>query len=353
MSVPADITMPAAGTTSFTVDASESGLKLMGFLERHLELPQTLLHRWIRTGQVRLNGKHTQPFARVSVGDAVRVPPFAGALSTQARVAIERQQERQAAHRQNAQARISSRPQATGHMRPNAHSPHRSVEIVAEDDEFMAVFKPAGLPVHPGTGHVDALSTRIAHLGVSAAFTPTPVHRLDRDTTGVILVAKTYAALRKAHDAIRSRDGLHKEYLCWVQGVWPQEGDTVLRHYLTKALVSGKERMVASSSPDEGQEAVLVARCLRRQRDASLMQIRLLTGRTHQIRVQLSAAGHPLLGDGKYGAPLADHTLYLHAARLILGDGRLFEAVPRWQGKYAVAKMPPPIISLPDEASAS
>ncbi|MDO5536459.1 MAG: RluA family pseudouridine synthase [Desulfovibrionaceae bacterium] len=323
----------------------------MGLLERRLELPQPLLHRWIRTGQVRLNGKRTQPFARVSAGDAVRLPPFAGTLSTQARVSQERQQERQTISRQGVtQVRVGSRP-PTSHSPHSARHPLRTVEIVAEDEDFMAVFKPAGLPAHPGTGHVDALSTRLAHMADGAAFAPTPVHRLDRDTTGVILVARTYAALRMAHDAIRARSGLHKEYLVWVKGIWPHDGDITLRHYLSKGLVRGRERMIASSRPDQGQEAVLVARCLKRLRDASLLQVRLLTGRTHQIRVQLSTAGFPVLGDGKYGTPSPDHSLYLHSLRLVLADGRIYEALPRWPDPFAVAELPPPLTDLPDDAS--
>ncbi len=335
-----------AGLTNFTVDASEAGLKLMGLLERRLELPQPLLHRWIRTGQVRVNGRRTQPFARVVEGDAVRVPPFAGALSNQAKVSQERQQER-AARARAPSVRIGQRPLVVSPLTPARPAPAAAVDIIAEDADFIAVFKPAGLPVHPGTGHADALSSRLEGM-THGAFRPTPVHRIDRDTTGLLLVARTYAALRLAHDAIRART-MHKEYLVWVRGSWSSDDPVTLRHWLFRSTVGGRERMQAGTRPDQGQEAVLTARCLARRADSSLLHVRIRTGRTHQIRVQLAAAGHPVLGDGKYGVPVHGHTLYLHSARIVLPDGRVFEALPRWQAPYAVDALPPAMDAVPEQ----
>ncbi len=339
MSSPAEHTPASAG---FIVDDAEAGQKLMNLLERRLSLPQPLLHRWIRTGQVRINGKRCQPFLRISAGDAVRLPPFAGSLSKQAQTASQSSQERTARKKQ--EVRIGAHPgkQDTPQAAPEEAGP---LEIIAEDDDYYAIYKPAGLPVHPGTGHADAVTVRLRKFAEKAAFTPTPVHRLDRDTTGILLVAKTYTALRYAHDALRNEHALHKEYLVWVHGLWQKTSPVVLRHYLHKDDVNGREIMVADKKPGHGQEAVLSARIVRHGQNASLLQVRILTGRTHQIRCQLAAVGYPVIGDAKYGQKDTARTLYLHAARLILPDGRSYEALPRWSGAFAAEDMPAPLES--------
>ena len=231
------------------------------------------------------------------------------------------------------------------------------LEILAETDDYMVIFKPGGLPTQPGTGHTDALTTRLAALK-RGAFTPTPAHRLDRDTSGVILVARTFNALRKAHDALRTRQGLRKEYLVWVHGIWPAREDRLVRHYMRKGLAGTQEKMLVSDHPVDGaKEAMLIARPLaflskagtgptagaHAGAGATLLQIRLLTGRTHQIRAQLSFLGYPVLGDGKYGRRTPGEPLLLHALRLTLPDGKSYQALPRWQGPYAVSSLPEPM----------
>ncbi len=341
MSSPGDhTTSPAAA--GFIVDNAEAGQKLMNLLERRLNLPQTLLHRWIRTGQVRINGKRCQPFLRISAGDAVRLPPFAGSLSKQAQTASQNSQERAARQRQD--VRLGAHPGKLENIQATAEEAG-PLEIIAEDNDYYAVYKPAGLPVHPGTGHADAVTIRLRKFAENAAFTPTPVHRLDRDTTGVLLVAKTYTALRYAHDALRNEHALHKEYLVWVHGLWQKTSQVVLRHYLHKDSVNGRDRMVAETKPGHGQEAVLCARLVRHEQNSSLLHVRILTGRTHQIRCQLASIGYPVIGDGKYGPKETAGTLYLHAARLILPDSRCYEALPRWSGSFAVEDLPVPIES--------
>ena len=332
------------------VSHEEAGQKLMGFLERRLLLPTPLLHRWIRTGQIRLNGSRTQPFVRINAGDSVRVPPFAGSMSQQAHATRQRQ-ERQKAHAAAATAssprsaqehyQAAKRPQTASHAAPG--QVQDGVEILAENDEYLIVLKPAGLPTQPGTGHTDALTTRLQILR-KGAFTPTPVHRMDRDTSGVLLVAKTFNALRKAHEALRNRQGLGKEYLVWVHGIWQGQGDRLVQSYMRKGLVGSQERMLVSDSPADGaREAMLVARPLGYAKNATLLQIRLLTGRTHQIRAQLAHLGYAVIGDGKYGKRSAGEPLYLHALRLTLPNGKSYQALPRWQGPFAVDTLPAPM----------
>ncbi len=300
-----------------SVSAGEAGLKVIGFLERHFGLPKSLLHRWIRTGQVRVNGGRVQPFARVKEGDTVRVPPFAEAVSRETGV--------------------------TKTVDPELPE----LPVIGEKDGLVAVFKPAGLPTHPGTGHEDSASERLRAMSGDSAFPITPAHRLDRDTSGVLLCGRTFQALTGAQELFRDHDRLGKEYLTWVEGHWPYKGEHVLRHYLAKRLVGGQEKMTASENPADGREAVLAARALSFNGGATLLLVRIFTGRTHQIRVQLAAAGHPIVNDGKYGRP-GNGPMYLHCFRLFLPDGTVFSAAPSWKGDFAVTGDPAPIAARPE-----
>lgn len=316
-----DILMEEHGTDGkksggLTVSGEEAGLKVIGLLERHFGLPKSLLHRWIRTGQVRVNGGRVQPFARVEEGDTVRVPPFAEAMAGEAG---------------ETKAAVQDLPE---------------LPIIGEKDGLVAVFKPAGLPTQPGTGHEDSASERLRAMSGDSAFPITPAHRLDRDTSGVLLCGRTFQALTRAQELFRDHDGLGKEYLAWVEGHWPYRGEHVLRHYLSKRLVGGHEKMTASENPADGREAVLAARALAFNGGATLLLVRIFTGRTHQIRVQLAAAGYPIVNDGKYGRP-GGGTMYLHCFRLFLPDGTVFSAAPSWKGDFAAAGDPSPIAARP------
>lgn len=293
------------------VTPAEAGQKLLQFLTRRMSLPQPLLHRWVRTGQIRLNKGRTKPFARVAAHDIVRLPPFA--LSMAAHTAA-------------------------------LTSPHRTrfsiiplPPLVARTPSLLVFNKPAGLPTHGGTGHTDSLADRLAAHHPATDFRPTPAHRLDKDTSGLLLVATSYASLRAVQEALQSHT-LHKEYLCWVEGAWGHDRPIRLEHILAKRYTGWEERVETG----EGKEAACIAACLRRKAGRSLMQIRLLTGRTHQIRAQLAACGHPLCGDAKYGGT-PGFPLRLHAARLILPDGTRFEILPSWEGSERVDALPPPL----------
>ena len=139
-----------------TVSGEEAGLKVIGLLERHFGLPKSLLHRWIRTGQVRVNGGRVQPFARVEEGDTVRVPPFAEAMAGEAG---------------ETKAAVQDLPE---------------LPIIEEKDGLVAVFKPAGLPTQPGTGHEDSASERLRAMSGDSAFPITPAHRLPHAGPGTL-----------------------------------------------------------------------------------------------------------------------------------------------------------------------
>lgn len=313
------------------VREEESGQKLLQFLQRRLNLPTALLHRWIRTGQVRCNGGRCKPFARVRTGDVVRLPPFALKMAAESGPRD---------HLTQAQ-----------HAVPLPELPPR----IGEEGFLWAFNKPAGLPVHPGTGHADSLSTRLAAHYADAPFLPAPVHRLDKDTSGVLLAAASYEALAAAQEALR-QGGLIKEYVAWVYGRWPYATTRLLRHTLRKTQADGYERMrVVADGGNSGREARCLVRPLRVGRQESLLLVRLLTGRTHQIRAQLAALEHPVLGDGKYGHPAAcgrsdeergraaGGVLFLHALRVTLPGGRVFACLPPWTGAHALAELPAPL----------
>ncbi|WP_247647440.1 RluA family pseudouridine synthase [Desulfovibrio desulfuricans] len=331
------------------VQETESGQKLLQFLQRRLNLPPTLLHRWVRTGQVRINGSRCKPFARVQAGDIVRLPPFAFKLAET--------------------GTTPGDPQApiNESASNNAGSPPLP-PMIGTDGYLWAFNKPAGLPTHPGTGHEDSLSSRLAAYFADAPFRPVPVHRLDKETSGVLLVAASFEALAKAQEALRA-GALAKEYVVWVQGAWPYEETQLLRHFLRKDSAQGYEKVrIAAPGEANSREALCLVRPLRVAQSQSLLLVRLLTGRTHQIRVQLAAMGHPVLGDPKYGAAPRRHVprgayalpaparaggadkknpqpegLMLHALRVTMPCGRIFSCLPSWVGEHALTDLPDPV----------
>lgn len=334
------------------VQETESGQKLLQFLQRRLNLPPTLLHRWVRTGQVRINSSRCKPFSRVQTGDIVRLPPFAFKMAEESSPVV------------------TPLPQADTALASQARDIPLLPPMIGTDGYLWAFNKPAGLPTHPGTGHDDSLSSRLAANFANAPFKPVPVHRLDKDTSGVLLVAAAYDALAKAQDALR--DGtLAKEYVVWVQGDWPYAETRLLRHFLRKDTAQGYEK-VRPAAPDEAgsREALCLVRPLRISQRQSLLLVRLLTGRTHQIRVQLAAVGYPVIGDAKYGQATATRrhvprgaygvpaparmgnaedsateteNLMLHALRVTMPNGRVFSCLPAWSHTHALEQMPEPI----------
>ncbi len=299
------------------VDEKEGGQKLLRFLERRLKLPTSLLHRWIRTGQIRINGSRCKPFDRVQTGDLVRLPPFA---LTMADDMSENQK---------------------GEEKPFSDN---FVEILDIWNDIWAINKPAGLPVQSGTGHEDSISSRLAAKNEDDFFKPAPAHRLDRDTSGILLAGASFEALKNLQEEFR--DGhIHKEYLVWVRGKWPYKKLRLLKNYLRKEKENGKTRIkVLSKSAPYAREALTLVRPLFIGDRESLLQVRILTGITHQIRVQLAHLGYPVLGDGKYGIASED-SLKLHSFRIILPDGHEFSVKPPWGGNFSVNNLPEPILS--------
>ena len=344
--------MPDPTVRNFTVSEAEAGQKLLSCLKRRLgqELPASLLHRIIRSGEVRVNGKRCKPFDRLEAGDEIRLPPIREGY---------RQREGSAPSLWTPSApgakpldpdgeSVGCRKQPAPRGEPVENSAFRQavlepppgrrsgsypiLNVVDETLDYLIINKPAGLPSQPGSGHSDSLSSRLAAAFPEADFTPTPAHRLDKNTSGLILAAKSYRALRAAQDAFREHTIL-KDYLAWAQGSWPEEKPLELYDLLEKRDFDGLEKM----TPGAGKEALCRVQALARRPGRTLLLIRLFTGRTHQIRVQLSSRGHPIIGDVKYGGPRAKEGMFLHAWRLSLPDGETFSVPPPWRGDFAAA----------------
>ena len=281
------------------VHPDDAGQRLDNFLMRHLKgVPKTHIYRIIRAGEVRINKGRTTADARVQPGDVVRIPPV----------------------------RVSAKPDETERAIPGREFP-----VLLEDDVVLAIDKPAGVAVHGGSGVSFGVIEQLRRARPDARFLEL-VHRLDRETSGILLVAKKRSALTHLQDQFRERE-TGKTYLALVVGEWPANKkvvDTPLRKYL---LPDGERRVRATTADDpEGMRSVslvkvqqvLPARHLLGLPAMSLLEVTIKTGRTHQIRVHLASQGHAIVGDEKYGdfelnKRVAKHGLkrmFLHAWRL-------------------------------------
>ena len=269
------------------VDEDCAGQRLDNFLLRQFKgVPKTHVYRIIRSGEVRVNMARASADSRVVAGDAVRLPP----IRISERVA------------EKAQAMLDS--VARG-------APAREFVVLFEDECLLAVDKPAGVAVHGGSGVSFGVIEQLRMARPQAKFLEL-VHRLDRDTSGILLIAKKRSALKHLQDQFRERK-TGKTYLALVAGRWPAN-HKILDKPLHKYLLPDGERrvkVVARDDPD-GMPSVTLVKVARRIACASalpqvsaegltLLEVTLKTGRTHQIRVHLASEGHPIAGDDKYG----------------------------------------------------
>lgn len=324
---------------ALVVSRAEAGQKLLNFLSRRVDAGPAEFHKWIRSGQVRVNGCRAKAFERLTEGDAVRVPPFAALRAVEGNGGT------------SSEAAPSPGTPVGAHFSPVAPKAC-GMPVVYEDADVLVLNKPAGLPSQDGSGHVDSVASRLARAYARAEFVPAPAHRLDKDTSGLMLAGKTYDALRRLTDALAGRGGAAcappvKDYLAWVWGTWPYGDARELRDRLDKDEAARRVRIGTAA----GREAVSrVAPVEFREvegQPVSLLLVRLVTGRTHQIRVQLASRGFPLVGDPRYGDAERDARarvagLKLHACRLILPPpwDRVLETVPNWPAPWSVRVVP-------------
>jgi 23S rRNA pseudouridine955/2504/2580 synthase len=267
------------------VTAEEAGQRIDNYLLARLKgVPKSHIYRILRSGEVRINSKRAEASQKVVAGDRIRVPPV--------RVA------------------------EPGEREP---APHFRMPVLFEDEFLLAIDKPAGLAVHGGSGVAHGVIESLRSMRPEARFLEL-VHRLDRETSGVLLLAKKRSALTALHEMMRTRS-MDKRYLAGVAGRFRNERQRV-RLALAKRVTREGEKRVSVS--DEGQEAETVFHLVERSPEFSLLEAQLLTGRTHQIRVHLAHLGHPVLGDDKYGDFELNRRLrkeglkrmFLHAAKL-------------------------------------
>ena len=288
-----------ASVTRRRIGEEAEGQRIDNYLLRVCKgVPKSHVYRILRSGEVRVNSKRVPPEYRLQSGDEVRVPPLRLGAEVKPAVPV-----------------------------------GREYRIVHEDDGLLVVDKPAGMAVHGGSGVSFGVIEQLRRQRPQARFLEL-AHRLDRETSGLLLIAKKRSALTALHDLFRE-SYIEKRYLALVKGRWREP----LRHVklaLHKYLTEDGERRV-SVSP-EGKAAHSIVRLVARWENFSLVEVELKTGRTHQIRVHLAHLGFPLCGDDKYGDFALNKTLqkqglgrmFLHAAKLALdhpGTGERLDLV--------------------------
>jgi len=286
----------------FIVEISDerSGQRIDNFLLTQLKgVPKSRIYRLLRKGEVRVNKGRIKPDYRLKAGDQVRIPPV----------------------------RVATREDSSSTMPGQGFLASVASAIIFNDDNLLVLNKPAGLAVHGGSGiqfgAIEALRTLFPeehHLEL--------VHRLDRDTSGCLLVAKKRSVLKQLHDQLRNTD-IRKIYVALIKGSW-QGGKQTIDVPLRKNTLKSGERVVRVDS--EGKPAQSIFKPIKFYAESTLVEVELITGRTHQIRVHATHAGHPIAGDEKYGhrgfnlsmKALGLDRLFLHAKSITfsLWDGK-------------------------------
>ncbi len=294
----------AAEVRHLVVDAESAGQRLDNYLMRLLKgVPKTHIYRVIRSGEVRVNKGRASADTRVAGGDQIRVPPMRLAAP-------------------------SAAPPA----------PAREFPVLLEDEHLLAISKPAGVAVHGGSGVSFGVIEQLRQSRPTAKFLEL-VHRLDKETSGILLLAKKRSALTALQDQFRSRD-TGKTYAALVFGDWPASLK-VIDLALHKTLDAAGERhvRVVPASHEDGRRSISLVKVVQKRggaMPATLLDVTIKTGRTHQIRVHLAHHGHPIVGDPKYGDFARNKAfardsgfgrMFLHAQRLVFAHPATGETV--------------------------
>ncbi len=274
-----------------TISEENEAQRIDNFLITYLKgVPKSMIYRILRKGEVRVNKKRIKPEYKLAIGDQVRIPPI----------------------------RVSEKtvPEISTKLNKVADL---EKAIIYEDDVILAINKPSGIAVHGGSGLSFGVIEGLRALRPEAKFLEL-VHRIDRETSGILLIAKKRSALKSLHEQLRLKQ-MQKNYLALVKGNWPSECKVVQAPLLKNVLKSG-ERVVKVNA--EGKPSETRFKVEERFGFATLVKASPVTGRTHQIRVHTQYANHPIAFDDRYGdsqfdALLADsklNRLFLHAANV-------------------------------------
>ncbi len=278
----------SASVQFFTISDDESGQRLDNFLLAKLKgVPKSLIYRIVRKGEVRVNKGRIKPEYKLQADDIVRVPPVRVAEKNEAPISTKLNKVAELEH-----------------------------QILYEDDVMLVINKPSGIAVHGGSGLSFGVIEALRALRPQARFLEL-VHRIDRDTSGLLLVAKKRSALRSLHEQLREKV-VQKDYLALVRGQWQSHVKVIKAPLLKNELACG-ERIVRESEEPKPSETRFVIE--ERYPTATLVKASPVTGRTHQIRVHTQYAGHPIALDDKYGDREFDqkmqqaglNRLFLHA----------------------------------------
>lgn len=271
------------------IDADMAGQRIDNFLRNHLKtVPKSMIYRIVRKGEVRVNKKRVKAEYKLCPGDVVRVPP----------ITIDQQEEA---------PQINTKLDKVAQLESC---------ILHEDEHLLILNKPSGLAVHGGSGLKFGAIEAIRALRPNARFLEL-VHRIDRDTSGILLIAKKRSALRFLQAQFREKT-VQKYYFALVMGRWPAKIKKVTAPLL-KNEVNSIVRVNANGKPSDTRYKII-----EQFSDATLVQASPVTGRTHQIRVHCQYSGHPIAWDDRYGDPRFDaytkslglDRLFLHAAHI-------------------------------------
>lgn len=286
-----------------TVSADDSGQRLDNWLLRLAKgVPKSHVYKLVRSGQVRINGGRVKVSVRLNAGDVIRIPPMRVRDTLTARV-------------------------------PDPLQQALTRAIVLETDDFIVLNKPSGIAVHGGSGlafgAIDGLRQAFDNAQMEL------VHRLDRGTSGALLVAKSRTVCRALQQQFRERL-VGKHYLAVVSGDWPDSLKTVNEPLTANTEQAGERRVVVDRQ--NGKASVTHISVQERLSNVSLLAVTLDTGRTHQIRVHVASKGHPIVGDERYGGN-QDNLRYRQAGlkRLFLHSSQLSF---QWQGQEVTCDVP-------------